>query len=281
MDDILQIKYKETVYTLKELIADNNSFAESLLLFEPSQHGGINFIYDKGYCIAAEKVDQLYGLVATSRFALIEAHKKLHKNPVDWRSGYLGQIWLRSHYLKNSIIWYNSILDYIYQIVWFAFDFFESLETKKDYEKELRKCSWNSLTDINKKHQNENLQKLYSEIHSAKNDRSMVQVNKWANALKHHGSLNIKELHEHDDILLKFAGGLNSKDILGEIVDLDHACLVLQQAHLRMHSLITYVLDFIDFDSMFRKDEKGVYHVELRDKKEYKKIVIDNIYMKK
>src|SRR5690606_18722159 len=121
---------------------------------------------------------------------------------------------------------------------------------------------------------NENLQKLYSEIQSAKNDRSIFQVNKWANALKHHGSLNIKELHDEESIFLKFSGGLNSKDILGEIVDLDEACLVLQQAHLRFHSLITFVLDFIDFDNMFRKDEKGVYCVGLRDKQEYKKVVI-------
>jgi hypothetical protein len=273
MEEILHITYKGDRFTLKELIEDNNAFSASLKLYNTKRYSELLFMHDMGYMIANEKLKQVSDLVATSRFALIEAHKKLHKSPVEWRSGYPGQIWLRTQYLKNAIVWYNSILDYVYQIVWFAFDFYKKIDTKLDYQEELRACSWRAITQLKEKLKITELNELYQIIINARNNFNVIQTNKWANSLKHHGNLSFKELQSDLKYSISFEGGLNYSDISGEIIDLDGACLVLKETHIVLHELITNVVDFVNFEAYFTVDDNGDYRIDGKDKCDYKKIL--------
>lgn len=275
MEELLYITYKDKTYTLEELIADNNDFAKRMVSFKPnSPNQEILYSQDIGYYIANRKVHQLYDLFSNAKFSLINAHKKLHKSSIEWRSGNLGQLWLRSQYLRNAIIWYNSCIDYVYQIVWFAFDFYGKLDSKQHYENELFNCKWDKLEQVFKKNNaNSNIKELCSIINAAKSDKNVRQVNKWANNLKHKANIYFKELQEDDFFTVQFADKLSSEDLYGELLDLDDTCLVVQNAHIKINELIIQIINFIDFDSICIKDEEDNFRLGLRDKKEFKKIV--------
>lgn len=275
MDDILTVEYKGKVYTLKELMEDSNEFSNSLKFFKKVKHSPIFLIDDIGYIIAIEKINQLYNLIASSRFGLIEAHKKLHKSPIEWKSGYVGQLWLRSQYLKNSIVWYNSCLDYVYQIIWFAFEFSGEMKTGRNYRHELTLCNWKSISDVLKVRTDENSIILYNKLNKVKKELKII--NTWANSLKHHGSLNFKELRPTDSYLLNFTENFNNVDIIGKVLDIDETCVVLKNVHVKLVEFIDFIVEFIDFDNMFEKTTEGDYLTGTKYKSEYKKIIINNI----
>ena len=57
---------------------------------------------------------------------------------------------MRSQFLKNSILWYNSCLDYICQIVWFGFDMhgeniLKKIKSKNDFEEMLREVTFSKV----------------------------------------------------------------------------------------------------------------------------------------
>ncbi|MCX2432870.1 hypothetical protein [Pedobacter sp. GR22-10] len=275
MNEYLTLNYKDKTYTLKELIEDNNNFSDSLKFFNDSKRPDIFFVNDVGYCIALEKVEQLYNLIASSRFSLIEAHNKLHKSPVEWKSGYLGQLWLRAQYLKNSIIWYNSCLDYVYQIIWFAFDFFGEIKTKKDYRRELIECNWSKISEILESKSDQNSSILLCQLKQIRKDKNLKKVNLWANSLKHHGNLSFKELRLSDNYLLNFTEDFTNKDMIGDVLDIDETCETVKLAHCKLIEFINFLLDFINFENIFDRTNEGQFIINSKEKLEYKKIIIN------
>lgn len=65
--------------------------------------------------------------------ALINAYKKEHK-PL-WDNSVNDTLWLRCMYLENAILSYSSAVDYIYAVLYFNFDLYQSLG-KKNIEKQ-------------------------------------------------------------------------------------------------------------------------------------------------
>lgn len=281
-EDLLKITYKGKDYSLKALIEDNNDFMKSLCIPDELNMAPADFKFtslgDFGYLIARNKFRHLYGLLATARFAVTEAHKKLHKSPVLWSNGYIGQLWIRSEYLKNAVLWYNSCEDYLLQIIWFAFDFCDhnKLNTPEHYKRELRGCRWESLVSKLEARKGEtNIALLLDKIQGFRIILVVKSVRNIANSLKHHADIYIKDLDVQPNYILKSDRGFNSSAISDKPLDVDEAVILLQSLHKEVIEFSMFLLDFIDFDAPFANDEKGVIQLDSpRDKAAYKKFFI-------
>jgi hypothetical protein len=281
-EDLLKITYKGQDYTLKQLIQDNNDFMKSLAIPEalnlPPADLKFTSLGDFGYLIARDKFRHLYGLLATARFAASEAHKKLHKGPVLWSSGYTGQMWVRSQYLKNAVLWYNSCDDYLLQIIWFAFDFVNpnKLRSPNIYKRALRGCRWESLlAKLEYRNMETDVAFLLKEIKSLRTDVHVKSVRDIANSLKHHADIYIKDLDLPPDYILTSDQGFNSAAVADKPLDLDDAAILLQRAHQKITEFATFLLHFIDFEAPFADDEPDLIHMDkFRDKLVYKKFSI-------
>ncbi|SDF43833.1 hypothetical protein SAMN05216464_11816 [Mucilaginibacter pineti] len=282
-EELLKISYKGKDYTLKELVEDNNQFSKLILIPDRlNKHYSsllVSSSMDFGYIIALDKFKHLYSLLATARFALTQAHQKLHKSPVTWSSGYLGQLWIRSQFLKNSVLWYNSCDDYFLQIIWFAFDFTDpnKLTTQAKYKRVLKDCRWESLLKAlePKKYENEVIN-LLNEIDKFHNDDTVKQVKSIANSLKHHADIYIQDLETQPDYLITSYQGFTSAATANKGLDIDESAILLQDMHKKVVEFASFLHVYIDFDKAFEPDEAGVINLAQRkDKATYKKFYIN------
>jgi hypothetical protein len=283
MEELLKISYKDKSYSLKELVADENKFSSSLKV--PQRlHVGISkiqwsFTQDYGYMIAADKFDQLYHLLATAKFALTQAYQKIHKSPILWGSGYPGQLWLRSQFLKNAVLWYNSTDDYLLQIIWFAFDFFkqENMRDAGQYQRELQTCRWDKLFKVLRPRETEpNVKGLLDRVNTFQRDPAIKEIRRIANSLKHHANIQIKDLEPAENILISSHTGFNSKAVANSQLDIDEACELLKTGHEAVIKFSEFLLDFIDFRAAFPPEEDGTIHLDqVRPKAAYKKFFIN------
>ncbi len=283
MEELLNIEYKGRRYTLKELIEADNQFSKALPVTE-AFHVSISkmqwaFTMDYGYMIAADKFNQLYHLLTTSKFALTQAFQKIHKSPILWTSGYLGQLWLRSQYLKNAFLWYNSTDDYLLQIIWFAFDFFkhQDMTDKERYKKELKNCRWDKLFKVLKNRDTEpEIARLLSAIEAFHNHPKIVEIREIANSLKHHANLEIKHLEGPESISISSHLGFNSEAVENKQLDIDDACELLREGHQVIIGFTQFLLDFIDFRGAFPPEIDGVINMDQsQPKTAYKKFFIN------
>jgi hypothetical protein len=283
MEDLLKITYKERSYSLKELMEDDNQFSKSLLIPEDlNVHISKfqwSFTQDYGYMIAADKFGQLYHLLATAKFALTQAYQKIHKSPILWSSGYPGQLWLRSQYLKNAFLWYNSTDDYLLQIIWFAFDFFkqQDMTDPAQYKKELKACRWDKLFKALKLREAEPaIVTLIAHIEKMQKDPVVAEIREIANSLKHHANLEIKNLQATESIHITSYLGFDSKAVENTQLDIDDACDLLKKGHQIITEFSEFLLGFIDFEAAFPPEEDGKIHMDkLKPKATYKKFFIN------
>ena len=201
----MKLIYQKKEYTLSDLEKENNNFTKKLKNpnFLISNRFAINFAFDPEYNIASDFFYNLYNQITRARFALIMGHKKIHdRNYVDWKSGEKGQYWLRSQYLENSIIWYNSSFDILLQTIWFGFSLYRKInklrinkiDSPETYNKLLLACKYptvkRALVQIGTSDSNDLLRVI--EVYSKSNDRK--KINGWANKLKHDGNFVVREL---------------------------------------------------------------------------------------
>jgi hypothetical protein len=275
--DFLKIKYKDKEYLIEELFNETKELHKELTLpiefqmdWAITEWGLVN---DKGYAIAGEKFHDLYSMLASARFALINAHNKIHNHLITWDSGYLGQLWLRSQFLLNSIVWYNCCEDYIMQIIWFAFDFYKDLN---NYSKEMSLCRYKKIYDELVKYNPPNTKILFEKIKSFHNDPSISITRKYANLTKHNEFLRFKGLY-HRRLMQVNSGSFSSKSIEPLEIDIDEAIDTLRIVHNKIVGFGKSLIDFIDFNKMFKYDNKGsILLFEPRPLFEYKKLSIRN-----
>ncbi|MPR33145.1 hypothetical protein [Salmonirosea aquatica] len=278
--EFLKIIYRGKEYSLKELVQETNKFSKDLLLPLSYQIDtnivDFGLVHDKGYSIAGEKFNDLYSVLASARLSLINAHTKIHKSGVTWNSGYSGQLWLRTQFLQNSILWYNSCEDYFLQIIWFAFDFYSDLE---NYKSEMRKCSFKNIEkELNnyKSFQSANL--LLENLLIYKENENVKNIREISNSIKHKQLIRFYGLDEERNISIESVN-FKSTWIDPKIVDIDITINELISVHNSILSLGTFLLEFIKFDAMFPKDKnERIPWGETRPKAEYKKISISDKY---
>ena len=278
--DFLKIKYKDKEYLIEEIIQESNDFLKELVLpvkFRiDSSFTDFGLINDKGYAIACEKYRDLYSVLSNASFALFNAHMKLHNDHSLWKSGYTGTLWLRSQYLQNSILWYNSCEEYVLQIIWFAFDFFKDL---KKYSQEMSNCGYKKiLKELANYKDLENTSIIIKELHSFHENENVAFVRKLANLMKHKQLINFNGLGSNR--LMTFnSNDFSSSLIEKECVDIDEVIVIIKNVHILAVEFGSFLFDFINFKEMFVYNEKGnIILGEKREKKEYKKLIINEKY---
>lgn len=278
--DFLKIIYREKEYLLEDLQEESNDFSKGLLLpldFKvKSIVTDVGLQYDKGYAIAGEKFRDLYSVLASARFALINAHTKIHKSGITWESGYSGQMWLRSQFLQNSILWYNSCEDYFLQVIWFAFDFYSDL---KDYEGEMRKCKFEKIKNKLENYEDSTKAKLLlNSLLNYREDINVKRIREISNLIKHKQLIKFIGLDNQRTMSINSLD-FNSKWIDPKVIDIDIAINELSLVHNSIVNLGIFLFEFTDFDGMFPMNENGrIPWGENKPKKEYKKISISEDY---
>jgi hypothetical protein len=273
----LKIKYKNVEYKIDDLFKESNDLLKELIL--PDKFN-LNFFItdtglfnDKGYAVAGEKYNDLYSVIASARFALYNAHLKIHNDQSLLKSEYSQTLWLRSQYLQNSIIWYNSSEDYIMQIIWFAFDFYTDLT---HYSDEMRKCRYTRIHKELLNHNDSfNTADLLKQLESYHNNEDVKYVRELADCLKHKQMLNIAGLDSGR--LMKFKSKSFSSDLLEKTwIDIDDTIKRIGNVHKLIIEFGTFLFDFIDFDAMFVFNKEGSIMLgQTRNKRDYKKVIIN------
>jgi hypothetical protein len=149
-------------------------------------------IKDVGYAIALQKILDLYYLICSARINLIRAIDEEQKN-IDMESNDTNVLknWIRTEYLKNSILGYNAVEDYTYQCISFAFDMKgKNIKSKEDFLQKSQDINYkfikNSLI-LNKGSVQKELLKIIKNYRF--NEYISELRNKYANPYKHRGNI--------------------------------------------------------------------------------------------
>lgn len=212
----ISLHYKDSSLTLKDFVKENVEKSEELELLDSindleKTHQFImmenfpNASSDKetvAVCTETFRSFQdVYNTFALARFSFLEGFRKLHLySTLRWESGAYGQYWIRTSYLNNAIIWYNSCFDILLQTLWIGKRYYMNIFQLEDlwlkYDDVLAKCRE---------------YKIPEECFKAFANESCVKfVRLSANKLKHRNGLRYKEFCDPNLIMYAF-GDYNSK----------------------------------------------------------------------
>ena len=212
----ISLHYKDSSLTLKDFVKENVEKSEELELLDSindleKTHQFImmenfpNASSDKetvAVCTETFRLFQdVYNTFALARFSFLEGFRKLHLySTLRWESGAYGQYWIRTSYLNNAIIWYNSCFDILLQTLWIGKRYYMNIFQLEDlwlkYDDVLAKCRENKIPEECFK--------------SFANESCVKFVRLSANKLKHRDGLRYKEFCDPNLIMYAF-GDYNSK----------------------------------------------------------------------
>lgn len=270
-ENMLNIVYKDKEYTWEEWQEMNQNFNELLqvpkkFLINPFVIDAMP-IYDKGYSVALSIVSEIYYVLMSAHFNLRNAYNKVFEsNFVSQKNDYLAHIWTRSEFLKNSVLMFNSIEDYVLQVIWFAYDMYNfDIKSKVDYHKALKKCKYSSvkkfLNEVNteESHYLLNLIENYRKNELVENLRENL-----ANNLKHRGNIQFEGIErtrffsyveESDEGDLMFT----TKWLEPLIFDIDETIDMLVKINEISINFIEEVIDFINFFEAFDMSNVSIF----------------------
>ncbi|MDB2051958.1 hypothetical protein QTI42_07855 [Clostridium perfringens] len=278
---MIKFVYNRKEYTLDELINDYNTFSREVELPNDLTEYSILkpeiLVVDKGYAISVGKLDELYGMIASARNALILSYQKFYdSNIISFESGEIGQLWMRAEYLKNAIVWYNSCEDYIYQIIWFAYELHgKSISNREEYEKALKECTYGKVKNKVGEFNNENSKLLLELINNYRNDDQVKYLREnLANNLKHRANLAFEELYS-EDIMTVYDGSLNISEIVKpNLVSIDETIDIVKSVHIKLVKLARDIKEYINFTGMLVFNSKGeIDPFKHNDKPCYRKLM--------
>ncbi|ESU71174.1 hypothetical protein T260_15060 [Geobacillus thermopakistaniensis] len=285
---MLKFVYKDKEYSWDEWRNEYNQFVDSLELPDDITEGllisDMVAAHDIGYSIAMDKTYEIYELIASARFALINAYQKyFESNILAFNNPYKAHLWLRSQYLKNSIVWYNSCEDYIYQVLWFGFELHRRKTYSPDwYESVLRDCTYpnvkQSLEQVGTKEAND----LLDMIKDYRFDPQVKYMrDNLANNIKHRANLQFLGLERRRLIGTEFFNADGSIYFTTDwiqpiVIDIDETVDLLKDIHGKLVNFTREIIDFMNFDQVFERDKDNVFQINrIRDKSEYRKIIIE------
>ena len=212
----ISFHYKDSTLTLENFVKENLEISKELKLLDSinglekthqfnMMENFPNTSCDKetvAVCTETFRLFQdVYNTFALAKFSFLEGFRKLHLySTLKWESGAYGQYWIRTSYLNNAIIWYNSCFDILLQTLWIGKRYYMNIFQLEDlwlkYDDVLAKCRENKIPEECFK--------------SFANESCVKFVRLSANKLKHRNGLRYKEFC--DPNLIMFAlGDYNSK----------------------------------------------------------------------
>lgn len=246
------ILYKKDRISLYNFISDILAFEDSLPL--PEETHGLEVKNDLELSFRHLKtkdnyrsviyetfrvLQDLHYLLATSRWALIQAHRKLHfRSGLIWTDGW-EQLWTRATWLNNAIVMYDSCFDKIVQAVWIGMECFThkkgknysrvSLFKASDLESIYHDCWWRN--ELNKIPEQFGEIKIFMESNST--------ISNYAQKIKHRGGMRYEGLFPFGEILT-IDDGYNPYETRNT-QDIDNVVKELKAYHIALITLVNSV----------------------------------------
>lgn len=235
------------------------------------------FIIDKDYYNA-------FQLLSSAEYQLLNASRYLGKSSiildsncnVNWKYGYFTIYGFRCMDLSTAIIWYNNVMDSLFQMVFFAFGLYKhhrSFKSDMSHTKTLELCDYKSLSEIYSANKSGEFKQLWEILVKAYN--SNTPINKLANRIKHQGGIKyigieLERLYEM--IIQKEDEQSKISDFDSERIDVDETIELLGKHHVLLLEVIKELVNFINFyDARFiESDNKRV----CPDKSSYCKLIL-------
>lgn len=188
----LQKKIHELPCSLFEKLSDGKVDELSLIVAGTHSH-----------YMAMKKFEELDAILMTAKYCLGQGSRfdrKAYSESKGIRTyNKNAQYHLNLHDLKSAVVWYNSSIDYLLQIIYFGFEFYTPFHTNSKYREELRKCIWNEKFTFYKDFctladANDNVKVLKNKWENLQQHDSVKYIRKFANAIKHHGGFELTEI---------------------------------------------------------------------------------------
>lgn len=209
------IVYMGKEIPINKFVSEYNDFADSLNEIPDDfvKRNNIDYLVSQSFASKSQNhIDgiiiietcrlfyNLYNTFCAARHNLLEAKHILQPSSVAmWKNGEDFQFWIRSLYLNNAILWYNSCFDLILQCFWIGKNLFskyqrmkkpldkytvEDLKSNESREEIFRICTLEKIGSLLKGEK-------YEEYINGRDN----QVAVWANKLKHQNGLFYSEIY--------------------------------------------------------------------------------------
>lgn len=251
----IYIVYKKRQISLFDLYKNNNEFLDTLPLV--SGINGLEVKYEMNVIFThiKEKNDyhavifetfrilqDLEFMMATARWALVQAHKILHfRSGLVWKNGW-EQLWTRAIWLNNAIVLYDSCFDKILQSVWIGNEGYNakqnlnrtSLYSIESLDSLYRSC-WHkdSLGKISNPYR-EPIETFFSSEISKK-------VSNYAQSIKHRGGMRYLDLFPYGQIFEETDKQSYCSFNTRNLVDIDEVVDLLKDYHIMLCELTTKI----------------------------------------
>ncbi|MGN0058354.1 MAG: hypothetical protein ACI363_09015 [Phocaeicola plebeius] len=163
----ISFHYKDSTLTLENFVKENLEISKELKLLDSinglekthqfnMMENFPNTSCDKetvAVCTETFRLFQdVYNTFALAKFSFLEGFRKLHLySTLKWESGAYGQYWIRTSYLNNAIMWYNSCFDILLQTLWIGKRYYMNIFQLEDlwlkYDDVLAKCRENKIQE--------------------------------------------------------------------------------------------------------------------------------------
>ena len=239
----ISFHYKDSTLTLENFVKENLEISKELKLLDSinglekthqfnMMKNFPNTSCDKetvAVCTETFRLFQdVYNTFALAQFSLLEGFRKLHLySTLKWDSGAPGQYWIRTSYLNNAIIWYNSCFDILLQTMWIGKKYYinkKNLQFKDlwlRFDEVLARCREADIPDAC--------------IKSFSNTSTVKHVRELANKLKHRNGLRYDEFCDPNLIMYDFGdynsrqteSSTNIEEVISELISYHKAFITL------------------------------------------------------
>lgn len=233
-----------------------------------SEYNITAFLKTPGYSIAFQKWKDLYHTFTSAQYALVQSSHSHHQGIYSNKPGF-EQLWLRSEFAKNAIIWYNSCYDLFLQIIYFAYDFGQPVDSPETYSNEMEHCRFSpkekdwiglkkwgisSFKQIAKN--NTEAQKLYKKLHefyhkyNKETNEEDNKILKLANILKHRGGIDFQGIYTTPKTKRIFESPFDTSYIQPLILNIDDVIELLISEHKKIVEFADFLYEFMEFDTL-------------------------------
>lgn len=257
--DLIQNDYHEgdTLKNTYQSEEDIRKFASSIHLLVMNNISSVFYemlpLCGLGQAIAFSRFLTLQRKIVFGSHALLHSYRKVHK---DISGNELeNSLWERNMYLENSIDAYNSVVDYVYTIIYFNFNLFEiidneKIKTKDDILRISQNIKGNKLNKINEWISKNEFTMDFSI--KFKDYRCFTEnMRNLANDIKHRGCISIEgiELPRYSKVTKVIDGiEIDITDIVSDVtINLDSEIENLLEIHRRTVELQKYLYSLCNF----------------------------------
>lgn len=249
------IVYKKRQISLFDFVENNREFVKTLPLV--SEINGLEVKHETNVLFSHIKENNDYHavifetfrilqdlefMIATARWALVQAHKILHfRSGLVWKNGW-EQLWTRATWLNNAIVLYDSCIDKIIQSVWIGTEGYNAKQN-------LNRTSLYSIEGLDSLYKGcwhrDNLGKIsypYREpIETFFSLEITKKVSHYAQSIKHRGGIRYMDLFPYGQIFEETDEQSYCSFNTRNFVDIDEVVYLVKNYHIMLCEFVTKI----------------------------------------